>query len=389
MMNLLHLSAYYTPAYAFGGVVRSVEGMTRALARRGHRVVVLTTDALDQATRYEGPSREVLHGVEVIRVRNVSPALRGRYNLSTPQKLRKIAQEIMPEMDLLHCHEFRTLENLIVTPIAAKAGKPITLSPHGTLDQSTGRGGLKSAWDHLLSPAVAQRIDHCIGLTVDEVTSAQALWPQFGRRQVETLFSVVPNGVDPAEYANLPDGRAFREQWRLGDGPVCLFMGRLHPRKGPELLTRAFLAANIPNAKLVIAGPDEGALSAILPLADERIVITGYLDGDARLAALSAADCFALPAIGEGLPMAVLEALAAGLPVVISAECHLPEVRKQGAGLEVPVTVEAVSEALRTILTDAPLRQKMAQAAQSLIHSHFTWDAVAQQLEAVYQQTLG
>ena len=87
-MHILHLTPYYAPAYAFGGVTRSVEGMTRALARRGHRVTVLTTDALDQTSRTDAPSDEMLNGVHVLRVRNLSPFLRGRLNLSTPYRLR-------------------------------------------------------------------------------------------------------------------------------------------------------------------------------------------------------------------------------------------------------------------------------------------------------------
>ncbi|MBZ0280117.1 MAG: glycosyltransferase, partial [Anaerolineae bacterium] len=167
-MRILHLTPYYAPAYAFGGVVRSVEGMTRALARRGHTVTVLTTDALNQTTRYVNSADEIRDGVRVVRAANLSPALRGRLNLSTPNKLHKRAQDLLSTMDVVHCHEFRTTENLMVTRLAAEMGKPLILSPHGTLTPETGRSGLKAAWDRLLSPAVARRFDHIIGLTEAE-----------------------------------------------------------------------------------------------------------------------------------------------------------------------------------------------------------------------------
>jgi poly(glycerol-phosphate) alpha-glucosyltransferase len=165
---------------------------------------------------------------------------------------------------------------------------------------------------------------------------------------------------------------------------VCLFLGRLHPRKGVEVLVRAFKAANVPGARLVIAGPDDGALASIQPLLDERMIVTGYLAGAARLAALASADVFALPATGEGLSMAALEAMAAGLPVLLSPGCNLPEAGDAGAGLIVPPEVDSLAGALRALLTDPVRRAAMGAAGRTLARDRFTWDAVAAGLEAVY-----
>lgn len=387
-MNILHLTPYYAPAYAFGGVVRSVEGMARALARRGHQVTVLTTDALDVQSRYSGQPEERIDNVRVLHATNISHRLRGRLNLSTPGRMQALARAVLPPVDVVHCHEFRTMENLLVTPIAAEMSKPLVLSPHGTLVQTTGRSHMKMAWDKMLSPTVAQRFNHVVALTPQEADNARALWETFGSSSSVPDFSVIPNGIDPDDYADL-NGRAyFRTRYRLGDGPVCLFMGRLHERKGVEVLIEAFKAARVEGARLVIAGPDEGMLDRIRPLLDDDIVLTGYLDGNERLAAYAAADMFALPAVGEGLPMVVLEAMGAGLPVVISPGCYLPEVAQQGAGLIVEPECQPLSAALRLVLTDPAIRTRMGQQGQQLIRNQFTWDAVALQLEKVYRSTL-
>ncbi|MCB9449997.1 MAG: glycosyltransferase [Anaerolineaceae bacterium] len=386
-MNILHLTPYYTPAYAFGGVVRSVEGMTQALAERGHIVTVLTTDALDQTHRYTGLMQEVINGVRVVRVPNLSPWLRGKLNLSTPNGMDAIARDLLAEADIVHCHEFRTVENLLVTPLAAKMGIPLILSPHGTLSLTTGRSRMKAAWDRLLSSAVALRFDHVIGLTTAEVEAVQTLWSRFGRRRIPATFSVVPNGVNPAAYRDLPGRGTFRAQYGLGDGPVCLFMARLHPRKGAHLLAEAFRQADIPGARLVIAGPDEGGRALIEPFVDERVILTGYLGGESRLAAFAAADVFALPAVGEGLPMVVLEALAAGLPAIVSPECYLPEVALSGAGLEVSPDVAALAGALRMVLLEQERREAMQAAARQLVNERFTWSQIAAQLETAYDST--
>ncbi len=384
-MNILHLTPYYAPAYAFGGVVRSVEGMARALVRRGHQVTVLTTDALDNDTRQANPAEEWRDGVRVLHATNISPRLRGRLNLSTPSKMQAIARDLLPDIHLVHSHEFRTMENLLVTPVAYEMNVPLVLSPHGTLIQQTGRSHLKIAWDKLLSPAVAQRFDHVIGLTRQEVREAQTLWATFGRRQIPTQFSVIPNAIDPDEYRNLSGGLRFRQRYGLGDGPVCLFMGRLHERKGVRLLIDAFQQIDLPAARLVIAGPDEGLLDQITPLTDNRISLTGFLDGAERLAAYAAADVFALPAIGEGLPMVALEAMGTGLPVILSPECYLPEVAEYGAGLIVEPTVAHLNEALHYLLMSPADRAVMGQRGKELIKTQFTWDAVALKLEQVYQ----
>lgn len=387
-MNLLHLTPYYAPAYAFGGVVRSVEGMARALARRGHQVTVLTTDALDSNSRFAGQPVEMRDNVRVLHATNISHRLRGRLNLSTPGRMQALARELLPSIDVVHCHEFRTTENLLVTPIAAEMNKPLVLSPHGTLNPSTGRSRLKVAWDKTFSPAVAGRFDHVIALTEQELAEVKSMWGAFGSRRNTTNFSVIPNGIDPHEYANLNGRERFRSRYGLGDGPVCLFMGRLHERKGLQVLIEAFQAAAVPGARLLIVGPDEGMLERITPLLDERIVLTGYLDGAERLAAFAAADVFALPAVGEGLPMVVLEALGAGLPVVISPGCSLPEVAEHGAGLIVEPEREALSAALGRLFTDPEQRAAMSGRGQQLIRNYFTWDAVALQLETVYRSLL-
>lgn len=384
-MKIVHLTPYYAPAYAFGGVPRAVEGLAKALVARGHTVSVLTTDALSQQARDTGERDRVQDGVRVVRVANRSAWLRGRLNLSTPFGMGRAALDVLAGADVLHIHEFRTAENLLVTPAAERMGVPMVLSPHGTLTLTTGRSALKSAWDALLSPVVARRFAGVVGLTPQEADEARAAWAQLGADTVRVHFAVVPNGVNVDEFAHLPGRDEFRARYGLGDAPVCLFLGRLHARKGVEVLVRAFAAANVPDARLVLAGPDEGMLATLQPLLDARMIVTGYLSGAERLAALAAADVFCLPATGEGLSMAALEALAAGLPAILSPGCNLPEAAEAGAGVIVEPEAEPLAAALRDLLTDAPKRQVMSVAARQLVRERFTWGAGAAQLEQVYE----
>ena len=389
-MRILHLTPYYVPAYAFGGVVRSVEGMATSQVKRGHDVTILTTDALDQRRRYLGSSDEMIDGARVLRRANVWPWLRGRLNLSTPRSMKRTAEAHLPTVDIVHIHEFRTLENLLVAPVAARLGKPIVLSPHGTLNLATGRSGLKTVWDRLLSPGLALRVDHVVALSEAERAEAENLWRRFGKRQRPTRFSVVPNGVDPPEFDHRQLAADFRERYHLGEAPIILFMGRLQKRKGVNVLIESFQAAAVEDARLLIVGPDEGMLPTLTALADgdPRVVFTGYLEGEARLGALAAGDVFALPATGEGQPMAALEAMAAGMPVVLSPGCHLGEAEAAGAGYVVEASAAAFAEKLNLLLEEPALRQAMGQRGRRLIAERFSWERVAVALEDVYVRLL-
>jgi len=384
-MHILHLCPYYKPAYAFGGVVRAVEGMASALVERGHQVTVLTTDALDQTARYGGAEDEMMDGVRVLRRPNASPWLRGKLNLSTPRSMKKTAELILPNVDVLHLHEFRTTENLLVAPAARELGKPIVLSPHGTLTLGTGRRRLKAGWDRLLGAGV--RVDHIIALTAAELADAQTRWQSFGRRQMPTRFSIIPNGIHLNRFADLPDATGFRRRYRLDEAPTVLFMGRLQARKGLDVLIQAFQRAHVEHSRLLIVGPDEGMLKVMRKLAagDSRIVIAGYLSGADRLCALAASDLLALPAVGEGLSMAVLEAMAAEMPVILSPGCHMNEVEAVGAGYVAAAAADAFADKLRLLLRDRDLRARMGKAARRLVAETYNWDAIGIQLEALYQ----
>ncbi len=381
-MRVLHVTPYYAPAYAFGGVPRAVEGLARAQAVAGYEVRVLTTDALDASNRFSGPAEEVRDGISVVRTKNLSVWLRGHANLSTPRGFN--APEHVTWADVVHCHEFRTTENLIITPEAVKQNVPLVLSPHGTLTYTAGRSTLKAVWDRLFSRAMARRFGVVLALAEAEADDARDLWRRLGVTGAH--FEVVPNGVDAATFANVSGGAALRARYNLGDGPICLYLGRLHPRKGVDVLARAFMRYEDPTARLLIVGPDEGLRPALNALAarDARIVLTGFLDGADRLAALDAATVLALPAVGEGLPMTVLEAMAAGVPVIISPQCNMPEVDAAGAGLIVAVDEAKLYFALMTILQTPTLQGRMGRAAQQLTHVRYNWQVITNNIGEIY-----
>lgn len=394
--NILHVTPHYVPAWAYGGPPRIAHALCKELAARGHQVVVFTNDSLGPGQRYtslvRGPRVERRDGVTAYYFPNLSNALKARLNVSTPMGMRRAAAQMLPGFDLVHCHELRTVENLLVTPVAERLGKPMVLTPHGTLPYETGRGRLKALWDRLFGPALVSRFAYIAA------ESGQAVREVYAFRVVmhappEVEHAIIPNGVDPAEFACLPDGKTFRAKWDIPPGvPLVLFLGRLHPRKGVDFLIWALARAGVSDAHLAVVGPDEGALEPARAAAaaglSARVVFTGLLAGADRLAALAAADLFALPAVGEGMPVAALEACAAGLPVLLSEGCNLPEVEAAGAGRVLPLDLDAWTAALRALLTDPGARASMGESARRLAAERFTWSAAVDRLEAFYDAIL-
>jgi glycosyltransferase involved in cell wall biosynthesis len=379
--HILHVTPYYAPAWSFGGVVSAVTGLASAQAQAGHRVTVLTTDALNHISRSR-IARETIDGVQVIRVPNLSHAIRVRFNLSTPFGLPAALREI--EADVVHVHELRTVENLLI-----KHKRPIILSPHGTLSLETGRTTIKRGWDAIFGRSLLCKIDHIVALTEAEAEDARAVWSMIGAPLPK--LDIIPNGI-AADFAVSGD---LRERYNLGDGVVILFLGRLHERKGLQFLIPAFaqVSEQYTDARLLIVGPDEGMLTTLAHMVaqlhlTDRVVFTGMLTGADRGAALASADIFALPAVGEGLSMASLEAMSAGLPLIVTPGCNLPEVEERGAGLLVERSVDGVAQALRALIGDRERRRVMGERGQAWVREVFTWAKIVAQYAAVYEKAL-
>ena len=208
---------------------------------------------------------------------------------------------------------------------------------------------------------------------------------------------MVPNGLDTEEFADLPAKGTFRAQHpEIGDRPIILFLGRLNFKKGLDLLAPAFgqvLAAGH-DAHLVIAGPDDdmadktrGWLSAAGAL--ERTTFTGTITGDEKLSALADAAMFVLPSYSENFGIAVAEAMACGLPVVISDAVNIwPEVKSAGAGLVGPCDPAATARNMIEILENPERAAEMAAHGVQLVRERYSWDGIAPLLEKAYEDVL-
>jgi glycosyltransferase involved in cell wall biosynthesis len=178
----------------------------------------------------------------------------------------------------------------------------------------------------------------------------------------------------------------------LQGAPYVLFLSRLHHKKGLDVLAEAFrlIAGTRSDVHLVVAGPDDGAArdfqARVAGALASRVHLVGALYGVEKFAALVDAACFCLPSRQEGFSVAITEAMACHLPVVISDSCHFPEVEAAHAGIITTLDPRAVAAAVLQILDDPAAAGRMGAAGGNLVRERYTWQAVAAQSLVHYRR---
>ncbi len=211
---------------------------------------------------------------------------------------------------------------------------------------------------------------------------------------------VIPNGIFFEEIEPLPSAGSFYQACPpLNGRPFVLFLSRLHPKKGLDRLADAFahLAEKHETVQLVVAGPDGGAQSDFEKQVTQlglsgRVHLVGPLWGQAKFSAMVDATCFCLPSYQEGFSVAILEALASGLPVVISKACCFPQVQEADAGRYLDLSASdakvKLADTMYEILTDPVKAQAMSQAGRQLIEGRYTWSGIAQRSLDAYKECI-
>ncbi|MBX7102696.1 MAG: glycosyltransferase [Gemmataceae bacterium] len=299
------------------------------------------------------------------------------------------ALDLVRNADVLHLHGIWEPVLLTVARAARSAGVPYVIAPHGMLDPWSLS---QKKWKKRLALTLGFRrmLNRAAGLHVLNSDERDLLAPL---RLTSPCF-VIPNGIFLAEFDPPPDPQRFRDRRPgPGDRPFILFLSRLHYKKGLDLLAEAFskVAPRHPDVDLVVAGPDGGAETDFRNRIagaglNHRVWLTGPLYGPEKLSALSAARLFCLPSRQEGFSMAILEALACQLPVVITKDCHFPEVAAEGAGRVTSLSPDAIADALDGLLSSPEERNSAARAGRALVEGRFTWPRIAEQTIRWYVQ---
>jgi len=362
-MRVIHVIASLDPAH--GGPPVVAEKLAAAQSALGHAAVVAAQD---------GPGAALLphHGFADLFRRPTAELL-----------------AVAGSADVMHLHGVWEPVLVCAARAARVLGVPYAVTPHGMLDPWS---LAQKKWKKRLALALGYRrmLDHAAFIHVLNADEQTLLKPLGLRAPAE----VIPNGMALDELTPSPDPERFRS-FRPGPGArrYVVFLSRLHYKKGLDYLADAFarISRRFADVDLVVAGPDGGEEAPFRERVrrlglDGRVWITGPLYGPMKWSALAGAACFCLPSRQEGFSVAILEAMACRVPVVVSRDCHFPEITEVGAGRVVELKVDSIAAALADVLDDPTAAQAMGSAGRNLVEQRFTWPRVAAHCVALYER---
>jgi glycosyltransferase involved in cell wall biosynthesis len=388
-MKVLKVTQSYEPFLERGGQAGTARELARGIAARGHHVTVLTAD-LSGAHR-AGLGEKIPWGWRSIAPNPEAIYLRTAMSfraLTVNPSILPFCRERLAGFDIVHIYGLYDLLGPTVARFSNRAGIPYLIEPMGMFHPIDRGFFLKSLWHRLFGRGMfrnAWRIIATAELERDELVAG-------GIPADRILLRFNP--VDSAAFETLPARGAFRKRWEIAPNqPMVLFLSRLIPRKGADLLIEAFAKALPKEGFLVIAGPEgePGYLDRLRILAErcqvaQRVCFTGPLYGEEKKAAMADADVFALPSSYENFANAAAEAVACRLPVLVTDRCGIHSLIKNRAGLVVPREREAIAEALRTLALNPALRDRF-RAGCPAVAAELSLESTVSKLEAFYRES--
>ncbi len=385
-MKILHVAL--SLSLRCGGPSVAVYDLTRYQAASGLNVTVFSTN-----TDYPRGILNVPANTPVLKngVRHYYFSVQfGPLLVSLPMaaELRKTIKRY----DLVHIHGLYRFPTAFAALLCRISNVPYIIVPHGSLDPFLYRQSSRN----VLAKRIHERLFDLPNLNaasaIHFTTSEEKARAEFLRIRAPGL--VVPYGLDWPRFENLPPKGGMRRRLGLNDQPIVLFLGRINFKKGLDLLVKAFseVAERIDNAVLVIAGPDNDGFAEVVRkwIEEQGIAAKVYwqemLYGREVLEAYVDANVFVLPSFTESFGIAVIEAMACGLPVVISDQVNIwTDVLHSEAGLVVKLDALDIAHAIQVIVEDKKLAVRMGNSGRKFAKSRYAYDRIVGEVTRMYE----
>jgi len=375
-MNVAEVCPLFLPY--IGGVETHVYEISRRLSKLGVGIKVYTTDPTGTL-----PKKDTIDGIEVLRFRSFDPWRLYYYSLDLYHELEKLR-----DVDVVHVHGFPEFPSLAAVLAKDENRKPLILTPHyggavNMLGTSVWRTLVKRSYNLLLSKLIFGKSDIIVAVSIYE---KEMLKQNF--EADERKIRHIPNGVDVKEL----EGKVKKKS---NDTKTILYVGRLEKYKGVSFLIKAFqrLKANLTNSQLVIVGrgpckEELVSLSRKLEVQDS-VTFLENLPKEELTNLYLTSDVFILVSQYESLPIAVLDALAYGLPIIATNVGGLPEIiqtGKTGFLLDFPPDEDELIRITTSLLQDEEYAKEIGARAREEILSKFSWDSVVRNLLDLYEE---
>lgn len=381
-MKVLHVIPSVSPVH--GGPSRAIVNMERALAKRGVDVTTVTTN--DDGDSRTLPVRCGEPVAEPFATRWYFPRSTVFFKVSVD--LGRWLKANIAAFDVVHVHALFSFPPVAAAFLARRAGVPYVLRPLGVL----ARYGMTQR-----HPVLKRASFVLIERRLIETASAVHFTSEIEQVEAESLglhcrSVLIPLGIDIESVSK--QATLLEKQ---GDCFILLFLSRIERKKNLEGLLQALRLVISKNRDVTLNIAGDGDLQYISSLQalardlaiDDHINWLGYVDGDRKRDVLAAASAFVLTSYSENFGVAVAEALAAGLPCVVSQGVALSaEVEKSGAGIVVGTTAEDIAAGLERLMGDRSGLSVRSAAARTLATSRFSIDTMGVCLEALYRDIL-
>lgn len=379
-MKILNICGY---SWEIGGPSQVIYEHAKVQLRLGADVTILTP---------ESPGERIYPVPDGARLITVPRHALARLLPEFSPELYRYVRDHADEYDLVHLHGLFHFGSMY--PLAHRMCARRVLTIHGTLDRWAMR---KSRWKKELVSTLFQRrlLGNADLIHVHNQDEADDVQRYLGRPPRRLL--ICNNGMDLDAYTALPAPGSFRRKYGIADSEkIILFLSRLNVKKGLDLLLPAFraLAAQRPDVRLAVVGPDDGYRANVETFVQEnnlstRVLLTGMLTGAEKLAAFRDADLFALPTYSESFSIAALEALLLGLPALLSDRVGFGEqLRATGAAHLTELTTARVQQGLEKLLDDAAYADELRQRGPRFVRDFADINVVATRLYRAFEALL-
>jgi len=392
-MRVLKAVQSYFPFQDRGGPVFKVRALARGLALRGHGVTVLTADL--GFTRPNGFGlaiepckwgwRAEEDGVEAIYLSTLS-----HYRaLTLNPRVVGFCGAPLRRFDLVHFYGLYDLLGPAVSYFCRRQGIPYVIEPMGMYRPIDRSFRLKRLWHRSLGGTFWGHASKIVATS--EMEEQELLDDGVPREKLVMRF----NGIEVGTGAPRPARGSFRAKWGISENePLLVFLGRLIPRKGADILIAAFAEACVNLGKLVIAGPEgESEYRAQLEKCareagiEGRVVFTGPVYDQEKEALLADADIFVLPSRYENFANAAAEAMACGVPVIVTENCGIRSLVDGRAGLVIKPEKRSLVEAIRRLIDDKGLYERFVAGCHA-VAEELSWTRLTEQMEGHYAEVL-
>jgi len=370
-MKILHITPSLSDAW--GGPTRVIKGLTESLHKKGVKSTILTTTGHRVGF---GSYSDLQSDIRTFPTQPLSLLWTG-YS----RNLKKALSEEIRSHDVVHIHELWHFPHFAAYLSAQRENKPYCISIHGHLSPwaLNHKNIRKRIYMNLFQNKTIESASVLHAVTQEEINHIEDLG-------ITNETRLIPNGLSTSTHYESVSASDFINAYpRLRGKPILLFLGRIHPVKGLDLLSEAFteIVQTNPNVHLVIAGPDENGykkrITDILKRNQtlKNCIFTGMLSDLDKTSALKASNILVLPSYSEVMGISTLEGMEAGLPVVITEGCQFPEIGKAGAGLVVPHKAEDLRNAILYLLDNPNTAQQMGKIGKQLISERYNWDNIS------------